>query len=664
MQPPVSTSDTTCTQPARRPRFIRLARHFGRTGRRWSCLAAIGVVYMAIVGGLAAPRRAEAQPPSAQSAPAPVTLSFLDPLKARLSVVATGAPSLTRTTVPEGDPRSDWVLPPGTFVIALPAQVTNLSSHPIYLKAYSGGLTGIGGEFDVPTATYRASLGQADLGGRSQGEVLPAYSCHLSDISIAGDCEIAFDGWIPGPWGDNTPHTLAPGASGPIVLQSGSVAENGLPIPINASFDLSQLHVFLRDPRDFPRNAGPCGDVTHGYRLFLGFHRFSCVPPLSLELTYPGEQQPALAASPSTAPLGPGDGDCRSSGVDSQAQSSISFASVKVGSSTDVEKSERAPDHTWWVNARSEDSAGLVFAPPGIQGGPLGRDIEASGSFTFGTAVDMRFQKGHQGQMQAEQVEALFKGALSGDPAAESAAANLATSSVAASYSDSGVDLNGTFGGEPGKIEVSASHPQGVLRYANGDFGIYSTFDGSGNVTSLSVLGLGVGTDAVQTTELDLTNQDVPHLWTTKTDVAVSGLTASELQGSADSVFSNIKNAEVSGSASASAGLTVSAQQEADLTTANNLSTARQLTNRLDAAPDQLPLDTGSIARSLSNSATNYLVVSKELTPVTAGVNVKFSDGLTYGFSYGMSVKNFEAIYAGKTLPGGQFQPWPECVPK
>ncbi len=170
-------------------------------------------------------------------------------------------------------------------MLAVNARITNLSKGTIDLSLW-GTLAGagFGGKFDVPKGVYEQVFGQREKLVRSETWLPPGppFSCGLSDQSVQGDCEVAFEAYYLA--GNES---LAPGASGELILESHTAGEqSAVPVapgeptvlpdgaPANGSFsttvpegfDTSGVRVFVRDPRDetfLPNHfLMPCSDPT------------------------------------------------------------------------------------------------------------------------------------------------------------------------------------------------------------------------------------------------------------------------------------------------------------------------------------------------------------------------------------------------------------------
>lgn len=581
-------------------------------------------------------------------------------------------------------------LPQGSAMLALNARVTNLSKQSVSLRAL-GTLAGagFGGEFDVPKGLYDQVFAQREALVRSTPWLPPGppFSCGLSDQSVHGDCEVALEAYFLG--GEES---LAPGASGEVILES-SFPDARFSTTVPEGFDTTGVRAFIRDPRDqanYPTHfLMACSDPTRpptevsSLGLLTGWvidtHAYEgrthesissspgeaagCELPLTLELRLPGETAPPVALGEDE----PGGGDCRISSLDSESNSAVSVGILTTGSKSDVEESLRS-DHHWYVNARGESGAGLTGSI-GIRAGPLKADVEASGRFTYGGESEMRFAAADAGRRQAEEVVQYINGELSGNPGAEAAARALALQDLGATYLDSGVDLEGSVGGTPGQLQVGISTPRGVVRYSNGDRGIYSTLSVNGAFTgpgASGALALGGSGEALESTEVDFTNEDEPAFLTVRTDVGASvGLSPPQLKGSAEKVFGQLKNAEASASASSGTGLDFSLQDEAELAHPGNpemKKSAQELLDALEVSSEQLPSNISSIAQQLSADSTEYLVLSQQGS-ARAHTSVGFSLGLSFGLDFGTAVTSEQVLYASTRLPGGSFTTWTDCVP-
>ena len=582
----------------------------------------------------------------------------------KVSVVATSPPYLTD----QSPTASTFTAPAGRRFLAMNATLTNNSTHPFDLTGFNDLALqkGFDGEFDIPSALYASAFGTEDQGKNGFKPIpSPAYSCHLTDQPITGDCEIGFRAEYFG-----SQPILAPGAAAPVTLRTDILTGDDQYATVPAAFDVGAVRAFLRDPRDETReNLVPCSDPHHPPTSFLNYllyspgspPTYSCEPGLTLELRWPGET--AVPLGPFDPDLGPTGGDCRRSGENSESHSAITLASVRSGTTTDIEESDRAV-HSWWVAARTDRFAGVQFDAPGAKLGDLGLDVEVIGGFTFGTQTDMRFAT----QDQADEVVRLFKDGFESDPAQATAATNLATSAVATSYTSSGVDLDGSFGGAAGNITASAARARGVIRYRTGDHGVFSTLTLKG--------GLGSGTGAfgldgqgVRTMELDLSNQDAPVALKTTTDLDLAGqILQGNLTGKATSVIDGIQRGEAKAGFALQGGFTLSYQQEVLLdpspTTPDGKtveSAAQALVAELDQDPGRLPADAGDVADRLGPFENDYVIVSKAGT-TRGGIPVTFSDGLSWGLDYGESATSEEALAASLRMPHGDFQAWKECV--
>lgn len=651
-----------------------------------------------------------AQPSSPQSGETPILR--LDSPEGKIALTALSGVYLSHVDYSHEGKTAPEALPQGSAMLAVNARITNLSKGTIDLSLW-GTLAGagFGGEFDVPKGVYEQVFGQREKLVRSETWLPPGppFSCGLSDQSVQGDCEVAFEAYYLA--GNES---LAPGASGELILESHTAGEqsaapvaSGQPTmlpdgaPANGSFstsvpegfDTSGVRVFVRDPRDQadypthflmacsdptrpPTAVAPLGllegwvidarafeERTHESITPSRGEAAGCELPLTLELRLPGETAPAITPGED----GPGGGDCRISSLDSESDSAVSVGVLTTGSKSDVEQSFRS-DHHWYVNTRGESSVGLTWGA-GIRLGPLKADVEASGRFTFGGESEMRFAATDEGRRQAEEVVKYINGELSGNPTAEASARALALHDLGATYLDSGVDLEGSVGGAPGQLEVGVSTPQGVVRYSNGDRGIYSTLSANGAFTgpgSSGTLALGGGGEVLQSTEVDFTNEDEPVFLTTRTDAsATSSLSPPALKGSAEKVLGQLKGAEASLSSSNGTGLGFSLQDEVDLKDTAHpevKKSAQELLNALEVSSEQLPPNISSIAQQLSADSTEYLVLNHQ-GKADAHTSVGFSYGLRFGLDFGTTVTTEQAIYASKRPPGGTFATWTACVP-
>jgi hypothetical protein len=635
------------------------------------------------------------QPPSPQAG-GTLTLRLIQPnltnleAQPKIAVTALSGIYLSHTDYRLEGHTSPEPLPQGSAMLAVNARVTNLSKDPVNLRAL-GSLAGagFGGEFDVPKGAYEQVFGQRETLARSTPWLPPGppFSCGLSDQSVHGDCEVAFEAYFVG-----SEESLAPGASGEVILES-SFPDARFSTIVPEGFDTSGVRVFIRDPRDqanYPTHfLMACSDPTRpptevsSLGLLMGWvidtHAYEegthesissspgeaagCELPLTLELRLLGETAPPVALGED----GPGSGDCRISSLDSESNSAVSIGVLTTGSKSDVEESLRS-DHHWYVSARGESGAGLTGSI-GIRAGPLKADVEASGRFTYGGESELRFAAADAGRREAEEVVRYINGKLSGNPSAEAAARVLALHDLGATYLDSGVDLEGSVGGTPGQLQVGISTPQGVVRYSNGDRGIYSTLSANGAFTgpgASGALALGGSGEALESTEVDFTNEDEPTFLTVRTDAGASvGLSPPQLKGSAEKVFGQLKNAEASASASSGAGLDFSLQDEAELGHPRNpevKKSAQELLDALEVSSEQLPPNISSIAQQVSADSAEYLVLSQQ-GAARARTSVGFSLGLSFGLDFGTAVTTEQVLYASKRPPGGAFTTWTDCVP-
>ncbi len=316
----------------------------------------------------------------------------------------------------------------------------------------------------------------------------------------------------------------------------------------------------------------------------------------------------------------------------------------------------------------AESSAGLTWGA-GIRLGPLKADVEASGRFTFGGESEMRFAATDEGRRQAEEVVRYINGELSGHPTAEALPEPSRSTTSGRPISTAASTSTAASAEHPGQLEVGVSTPQGVVRYLNGDRGIYSTLSANGAFTgpgSSGTLALGGGGEVLQSTEVDFTNEDEPVLLTTRTNAsATSSLSPPALKGSAEKVLGQLKGAEASLSSSNGTGLGFSLQDEVDLKDTAHpevKKSAQELINALEVSSEQLPPNISSIAQQLSADSTEYLVLSQQ-GKADAHTSVGFSYGLRFGLDFGTTVTTEQVLYASKRPPGGTFTTWTDCVP-
>lgn len=505
-----------------------------------------------------------------------------------------------------------------------------------------------GGEFNIPKAALLAAIDTTTAAGAD----LVSFYCETSDITIAGDCGLPFQLGPPAINTTDAANLLTPGET---VRGFARVVLLGF----TSAPDVSKVRTYLRDRLDANRLIEPCFKNAVTPNQLPGY---SCTPPLNLELLPPGSPAPPPATEDVTEKQGtvdPGNSaSCDVTTDESTQSTAVTLASIQVSDGVGVEKSTSS-NHTFELVEYADRGLGFNFsfgatAKTGTT--ESAGSLSASGMLTFKHGWIMEFDHA----ADADQVSQYFDGKLATTTA--STAADLARESLASTYSETGVDLNGELSRGPASGSLEYVEGIGAAKSRTGRYTQYSTtkLAASGGA-DLGILSLDPGGDVTHVIASTLGADDQPSLLTLETDVGVTASLSLSDGPDVPKLAKAIGSVESKISTGGAAGLRVIISTSLDLSSGPNRQLAAKLLSEMagNGSPDQLAND---LAAFTSQSATRVLLLGTE--SVSGGFGAQTGDGLTYGLKFGTNGTHSHVIAAFKKDAGDStLSNWTDCKP-
>jgi hypothetical protein len=482
-----------------------------RVEKRVSCWVAIGVAFASLSGVLGSERSAVAD-----ATPGMVTLK--SQADGNLwGISATGPVAVSTNNLGEA-------LGPGKTALVMPLTVTNLPVNGGAVSVTSAQY--FVGEFDIPKAMFVEPYLHvfSDIPTPPDPNIID-FACHLSDISVPGDCVVRFTVEIDtSDQAIDINNEVAAGQSVHAIafasqVESGDLRDwpnlysvSSTPIEFSTKMSGVGVRAFLRNSAvDATRKASPCVNRTtpnpSDPATMNGNWNF-CTTPLRFELVPPSGGTPATTTSsapegtasstttsssppPPTVSVPPdqpgvsltGMADrCDLSESETVSQSAFTFASEKVSNGAAVKqvfRSDRSLDLEEWTN-----QFGGFEALFGTEGALL--DVAAGENYTNGQTFDPASQS------DADTLMKLFDGQI--DPTDRNAV-DLANRIIDTRWLQNGIDLSGDLDVQHvGALTLRVAPSFGQAIGANSDYSIFSQTDveasGQADLSALGPFGL------------------------------------------------------------------------------------------------------------------------------------------------------------------------------